>query len=101
MNVPGQQLPNNHVIFIPQESLLLVPLSALQDKNGKYLIEKHTILTLPSIQVLSLTRTLKQQRKNREERENSSIINPQSDALIVGNPIMPKIYNKPGQAPKQ
>jgi CHAT domain-containing protein len=44
--------PNAHVIFIPQERLFLAPFPALQDASGKYLIEKHTILTAPSIQVL-------------------------------------------------
>ena len=47
---------NAHVIFIPQQELFLVPFAALQDEQGKYLIEKHTILTAPSIQVLELTR---------------------------------------------
>lgn len=50
-------LPSNseeNVIFIPQGSLFLVPFPALQDKDGKYLIEKHTIRTAPSIQVLDL-----------------------------------------------
>lgn len=93
--------PNAHVIFIPQESLFLVSFPALQDKDGKYLIEKHTILTAPSIQVLELTHTLKARRRKREGRENSSIINLQSSALIVGNPIMPKIFSQPGQPLKQ
>ncbi|BAZ53606.1 TPR repeat-containing protein [Nostoc sp. NIES-4103] len=72
--------PNQRVIFIPQDSLFLVPFAALQDQNGKYLIEKHTILTAPAIQVLDLTR--KQQRQF-----------PQSpdEMLIVGNPTMPKL----------
>ena len=52
--------PNARVVFIPQESLFLVPFAALQDKDGKYLIEKHTILTAPSIQVLELTRQQRQ-----------------------------------------
>ncbi|WP_307722542.1 tetratricopeptide repeat protein, partial [Sphaerospermopsis reniformis] len=43
------------VVFIPQSQLFLVPFPALQDEKGKYLIEKHTILTAPSIQVLDLT----------------------------------------------
>ncbi|MGC1393479.1 MAG: tetratricopeptide repeat protein, partial [Coleofasciculaceae cyanobacterium] len=47
--------PNSKVIFIPQSSLFLVPFAALQDEQGKYLIEKHTILTAPAIQVLELT----------------------------------------------
>lgn len=93
--------PNNRVIFIPQESLFLVPFPALQDKNDKYLIEKHTILTAPSIQVLDLTRTLKQTRKKREGGGNSSIIRSQLSALVVGNPLMPKVSNKPGHPLEQ
>ena len=42
---------NERVIFIPHDSLFLVPFPALIDKNGDYLIEKHTILTAPAIQV--------------------------------------------------
>ena len=40
--------PNQNIIFIPQGALFSVPFAALQDPNGKYLIEKHTILTAPS-----------------------------------------------------
>jgi len=47
--------PEAKVAFIPQGSLFLVPFAALQDAEGTYLIEKHTILTAPSIQVLGLT----------------------------------------------
>jgi CHAT domain-containing protein/Tfp pilus assembly protein PilF len=72
--------PNERVIFIPQESLFLVPFGALQDEQGKYLIEKHTILTAPSIQVLDLTR---KQKHNGQRSANN--------VLIVGNPTMPKI----------
>ncbi|MBE9211472.1 CHAT domain-containing protein [Plectonema cf. radiosum LEGE 06105] len=71
------------VIFIPQESLFLTPFAALQDSDGKYLIEKHTILTAPAIQVLDLTR----QQKKRLEKQNLANLKP----LIVGNPIMPKV----------
>ncbi|OCR01450.1 hypothetical protein BCD67_21825 [Oscillatoriales cyanobacterium USR001] len=72
-------LPKNasdRVIFVPQDELFLVPFAALQDKEGKYLIEKHTILTAPSIQVLDLT------RKQRQRLANSTA----KDVLIVGNP---------------
>ncbi len=48
--------PEARVIFIPHESLFLVPFPALVDGRGKYLIEKHTILTSPAIQVLDFTR---------------------------------------------
>jgi CHAT domain-containing protein/uncharacterized protein HemY len=72
--------PNARVIFIPQESLFLVPFPALQDEQGKYLIDKHTILTAPAIQVLDLTSKQKQNL-------NQSV----KDILVVGNPIMPKL----------
>jgi CHAT domain-containing protein/Tfp pilus assembly protein PilF len=86
-------LPNNpddHVIFIPQETLFLVPFPALQDKKGKYLIEQHTILTAPSIQLLELTRNLKDKRKQLAGGIIPSIFSSPSSTLIVGNPIMPQ-----------
>ena len=64
--------PNAKVIFIPHEQLFLVPFAALQDQEGNYLIEKHTIVTAPSIQVLDLTQKIRQQQQ------------PPSDMLIVG-----------------
>jgi CHAT domain-containing protein len=69
---------NAPVIFIPQGELFLVPFAALQDAQGKYLIQKHTILTAPSIQILDLTQQQRQQT------------NPQ-ELVIVGNPTMPQI----------
>jgi CHAT domain-containing protein/Tfp pilus assembly protein PilF len=65
--------PDDRVIFIPQASLFLVPFQALQDSNGKYLIEQHTISLAPSIQILGLT----QQKNTRNNSENN---------LIIGNP---------------
>ncbi|ALF54491.1 Fis family transcriptional regulator [Nostoc piscinale CENA21] len=83
--------PNAHVIFIPQASLFFVPFPALKDADNKYLIEKHTILTAPSIQVLDLT------HKQRIQTQNISSQN----ALVVGNPIMPRVAYKPGDKPEQ
>jgi CHAT domain-containing protein len=73
------QDPNEQVIFIPHKELFLVPFPALQDKEGKYLIEKHTITTAPAIQVLDLTRKQKQR----------IAAQPKQDVLVVGNPTMP------------
>ena len=70
------------VVFIPQSQLFLVPFPALQDENDKYLIEKHTILTSPSIQVLDLT------HKQRMSSKKSGI--SKGEILVVGNPTMPK-----------
>ncbi|MEG4942505.1 CHAT domain-containing tetratricopeptide repeat protein [Microcoleus sp. F4-D5] len=79
--------PNAPVIFIPHKSLFLVPFVALQDPTGQYLIEKHTILTAPAIQILQFT------RQSRQKLRQLSLPNN----LVVGNPIMPKIGNPPRQ----
>jgi tetratricopeptide (TPR) repeat protein len=70
--------PLNRVTFIPQGSLFLVPFQALQGPDGKYLIERHTILVAPSIQALSL---LKPQAMN-------------ARSLVIGNPT-PMANNLP------
>uniref|UniRef100_UPI0026095C1C CHAT domain-containing protein n=1 Tax=Mastigocoleus sp. MO_188.B34 TaxID=3036635 RepID=UPI0026095C1C len=74
------------VIFIPHQELFLVPFVALQDEKGKYLIEKHTILTAPSIQALSLT----EPKQQAQQKQNTPTLPRGKEALIVGNPTMPK-----------
>jgi CHAT domain-containing protein/Flp pilus assembly protein TadD len=83
--------PTQRVIFMPQGELFLVPFPALLDANNKPLLEKHTILTAPSIQVLELTR---QQRLTMQ----SSKLKVQN-ALVVGNPTMPKVVTRVGDEP--
>ncbi|MBO3460780.1 CHAT domain-containing protein [Aetokthonos hydrillicola] len=85
-----KQLPTNpdsRVIFIPHESLFLVPFAALQDQNHNFLIEKHTISIAPSIQVLDLIH----QQALKLQSSASAAENSLRDALIVGNPMMPKL----------
>ncbi len=84
--------PEGRVIFIPQKSLFVVPFAALKDPTGKYLIEKHTVLTAPSIQVLDLTR---------KQRQKQLAANVPSYPLVVGNPTMPKIIFKIGEPAEQ
>ncbi|MEG4399782.1 CHAT domain-containing tetratricopeptide repeat protein [Microcoleus sp. N9_A4] len=79
--------PNAPVIFIPHKSLFLVPFVALQDPTGQYLIEKHTILTAPAIQILQFTHQSRQKVRQLSLQNN----------LVVGNPIMPKIGTPPRQ----
>jgi CHAT domain-containing protein len=81
---------SDRVIFIPQSSLFLVPFPALQDENSKYLIENHTLLTAPSIQVLELTHQQRQQ-----------LGKPSKEALVVGNPTMPLVAPAIGELPQQ
>jgi CHAT domain-containing protein/Tfp pilus assembly protein PilF len=89
----ADSLPKNErdrVIFIPQGSLFFVPFPALQDADRNYLIQKHTILTAPAIQVLNLTHQKRQQ-----------ISGTSRDVLVIGNPTMPKVSLHPGEAAKQ
>lgn len=72
--------PEARIVFMPQASLFLVPFPAFQDGSGKYLIEQHTVLTSPSIQVLDLTH----QQRNRNSQASAK-------TLIVGNPTMPSL----------
>jgi len=83
--------PEARVIFIPQKELFLVPFPALVDANGSYLIEKHTILTAPAIQILDLT--------NQKRHKNQQ--NLFQNALVIGNPQMPSVSFKIGEPPQQ
>lgn len=80
------QNPDSQIIFIPHESLFLVPFAALQDKNQRFLIEQHTISIAPSIQALEITHV--QYLKLEKAHTFNS-------ALVVGNPTMPEIGDPP------
>ncbi len=82
--------PNDKVIFIPQDDLFLVPFPALQDRAGKFIIEKHTILTAPAIQVLELTH---------QHLRTRPVASPCD--VVVGNPTMPSVSPAPGEPPQQ
>jgi CHAT domain-containing protein len=95
--------PSARLVFIPQEALFLVPFVALQDANGNYLIENHTIVTAPAIQVLELTRKQRERQGNsRGQFLPSPTPNQQSapSTLIVGNPTMPSVSTAPGEPPE-
>jgi len=79
--------PNQPVVFIPQGELFLVPFPALKDDNGDYLIENHTILTAPSIQVLQLTHEIAAQSPSPAGRGARG----EGNSLVVGNPTMPTV----------
>ncbi|MEA5463743.1 CHAT domain-containing protein [Leptothoe sp. PORK10 BA2] len=74
------QDPEERVVFIPQEQLFLVPFPALQAADGSYLIEHHTILSAPAIQILGLTN--RHNSLGEEQREKQPVGPP----LVVGNP---------------
>jgi len=83
--------PSDRVTFVPQEALFLVPFAALTEPSGKYLIEKHTLLSAPSIQVLALT----QQQKQRLQGSGNQ------NLLVVGNPTMPMLPAQGDNPPRQ
>ncbi len=76
--------PDDHVVFIPQSSLLLTPFPALLDSSGKYLIDRHTIRVAPNLQSLAYGHNfLKKFPKGQE-------------ILIVGNPTTENVLPLPG-----
>jgi CHAT domain-containing protein/Flp pilus assembly protein TadD len=81
------QDPTQTVVFVPQESLFVLPFVALQDRQGRYLIERHTIVHAPSIQVLHLA-----DARPIEPLKTPSPI-ASTETLIVGNPVMPSQRN--------
>jgi CHAT domain-containing protein/tetratricopeptide (TPR) repeat protein len=81
--------PGARVVFIPQRELFFVPFAALRDEAGKYLIEKHSVLVAPSIQVLDLARRQQEQLTAAGE----------AAPLVVGNPLMPSVGSPPQQLP--
>ncbi|MGD1808252.1 CHAT domain-containing protein [Dapis sp. BLCC M126] len=90
--------PEERVIFIPQGELFLIPFVALMDNQEKYLIEKHTILTAPAIQILELTH--KKRVENQKANPKNDLIiglprNNDMGNLVIGNPSMPKLNEKP------
>jgi hypothetical protein len=54
-----------HLIIIPHGALHFLPFEALQDRNGKYLIEKYVVSYAPSISVLKYCKQKNTGRKTR------------------------------------
>jgi CHAT domain-containing protein len=75
------QREGDRLIFMPHQDLFLVPFSALQNVQGRYLIERYSLAVAPSIQVLDRTHA----RANHLRQRSNQTGQP----LIVGNPVMP------------
>jgi CHAT domain-containing protein len=67
--------PSDTVIFIPDVLLLEIPFAALLHSSGERLVDRHSIIVAPSIQVLVELR-----RRRREKNQGVS------GALVVGDP---------------
>ncbi|MBK4728291.1 CHAT domain-containing protein [Oxynema sp. CENA135] len=76
--------PDARIVFIPDAALFLVPFPALIDDRDRYLIERYTLLSAPSIQVLQLT-----ERRSPPSSSESG----EGEFLVVGNPKMPPVYS--------
>ncbi|HEU0202360.1 MAG TPA: CHAT domain-containing protein, partial [Burkholderiaceae bacterium] len=85
--------PEARVIFVPHESLFLVPFAALQDAEGRYVVDHHTISLSPSIHTLAFTQRQRVARHSAAPAQGAR-------ALIVGNPAMPSYPPAPGLAPQ-
>jgi CHAT domain-containing protein len=79
----ARQLPRNPtalVYVIPHDALHLVPFAALQDKNGRYVLEKHTLVSAPSAAVLRYT----------EAKKRRVVSAPNPHLLALADPTPPK-----------
>lgn len=88
--------PSDRVVIIPHESLFLVPFAALQDSDGRYVLEQHTLLTAPSIQVLALA----SDPSRLSHQSTPWSFDRPADSLVVGNPTMPMVRS-PNSEPYQ
>lgn len=82
--------PSDPVIFIPYRELFQVSFPALQAPDGTYLVQKHTILTAPAIQVIELTHQLQTNKATNT-----------SNSLVIGNPTMPTLSLEPLEGAEQ
>jgi CHAT domain-containing protein len=92
--------PSQSVTIIPQDELFLVSFAAIQQPNRGYLIEHHTLLTAPSIQILELTHSLKTQRRTGQPATGGQPPTATPNALVVGNPQMPSLRLDLNQPPQ-
>lgn len=77
---------DDKIIFMPQGALWMIPFPALQDSSGKYLIDKHTFLTAPSIRILGQLLDTQSTKPPLDFK-----FSQKEDWLIVGNPLVPKL----------
>jgi len=73
------------LLIVPHGRLSLIPICALQDENGKHLIESVACHQVPGVGVLLVTREIIRQVDSKEQNRKS--------AILYGNPEMPKWGN--------
>ena len=75
--------PTASVVIIPHNQLFSLPFSALQNSEGKFLIDRHVLTYAPSLKVFQLMEPVDVEK--RWERP-----------LLVGNPTMPLLHQATG-----
>lgn len=88
--------PEETVVIVPHKALLMVPFPALQDQQRTFFVEQHTPRIITSIQALALTKKKQQVAKSTRQAATEA-----TAALVVGNPIMPRLSALPGSLPQQ
>ena len=83
------------IVVVPHRELFLVPFPALQNPQGEYLIEAHTLGAAPSLQTLHFLQQRSVAQSGQAlvvgiDRANTS------SAVIVGNPDMPSLPQRIG-----
>ncbi|MEM9265565.1 MAG: CHAT domain-containing protein [Cyanobacteria bacterium P01_F01_bin.13] len=90
--------PTKKVVVVPHRELFLVPFPALQNAQGQYLIENHTLGTAPSLQTLHFL-----QQRSVNQPGGSLVVGidreQAASAVIVGNPEMPSVPFRVGGPP--
>ena len=74
--------PQQRIIFVPDAELHTVPFAALRDSEGQYVIDKHTIHRVGSLQSLRSLNVIANSKPDSSKA---------TKALVVGNPIMPEV----------
>ena len=69
---------DNLIIVVPHRELMTLPFAPFIDKDGHYLVEKHTFVYMPSIHLYKFLRTPSRATNGR-----------QCSAVLVGNPEYP------------
>ena len=71
--------PPSRLVIIPHSFLFTVPFAALQNANGRFLVEDYVLSYAPSISVLHLIA----QKAHSVQPDDGSV------PLVIGNPLMP------------
>ncbi|HEY2150768.1 MAG TPA: CHAT domain-containing protein, partial [Vicinamibacterales bacterium] len=81
--------PGARLTIVPHGPLMQLPFAALRDRRGRYLVERFTIATVPSVAMLRYTSA----QRATETRSGSILLvaDPSSMPVIAGEPRLPRL----------